>query len=73
VSLVRLHWRGWGRGTAHATGIEQGFHLPRDHVRVSVTVFRLRRCGRTRTYTRLRSTSHFGSLLVRMSPCPGRA
>ena len=73
VNLARLQWRGWGAPTARARGIEKGFHLPFSRIRVRVDAYRLRSCRRARAYTRLRATSRFGTTVVRMRACPGRA
>jgi hypothetical protein len=73
VNLRNLHWKYWNRGTARATGIEQGFHLPPERIRVRVKAYRIRSgCGR-RAYTRLRVTSSHGTTVVRLSPCSGPA
>jgi hypothetical protein len=72
ANLARLRWRGWGRRSATATGIERGFHLPFSHIPVAVTAFRLRadRCGRRiRLYTRVRTSSRFGTGTVRLPAC----
>lgn len=72
VNLTHLRWRSWGRPLVRARGIEEGFHLPAEHIRVTVVAYRLRRCGRIRSYTRLRSTSRYGRLLVRLGACRGQ-
>ncbi len=78
VNLVSLHWSHWGAATASGTGIERGFHLPFSNIAVSVSAYR-RRNGcrvhgrRLRAYTRLRATSVYGTTIVRLGTCPGRA
>jgi len=67
VALARLRWSDWGKPVARGRGIERGFHLPRTSIAVSVKVWRLRKvCGGGYLYTRLRSTSRFGSTTVRL-------
>ncbi len=78
VNLVSLRWSRWGSSTTSATGIERGFHLPFSNIAVRVSAYR-RRNGcrwhghRLRVYTRLRTTSIYGTTLVRLGTCPGRA
>lgn len=55
VSVSGLRWRGWGDGTATATGTYRGNNAVRYSVRV--TVSRLSRCFAESTYTRLRITA----------------
>ena len=72
ANLASLRWRGWGRSSATATGVELGFHLPFSHIPVAVTAYRVRadRCGRgVRLYTRVRTASRFGSGVVRLPAC----
>jgi hypothetical protein len=70
VSLASLHWSGWGGPSATATGIEQGFHLPRSHIPVSAAVYRRKRdCSGRLTYTRLRAKSSHGTTRVRLATC----
>jgi len=69
--LARLHWRGWNRRTARATGIERGFHLPFLSIPARVKVYRVRlRCGKA-VYTRAKATTRFGTSRVRLEGCPG--
>jgi hypothetical protein len=72
VNLRRIHWRGWGGRQAGARAIEGGFHLPLEHIRAHVRVFRIRRCGEARVYTRLIATSRFGTSRTPRA-CPGPA
>lgn len=66
ANLARLRWRGWGRPVTRARGIERGFHRPLAHIPVRVKAYRRRRCPfGDLIYTRLRATSHYGSLVVR--------
>jgi hypothetical protein len=72
VNLVGLRWTAWGAATVVGHGVEQGFHLPLAHTRVTVTLFRVRWCGPQRRYTRVRATSRFGTTVVRAIGCsPG--
>jgi len=78
VNLVSLHWSHWGSSTTSGTGIERGFHLPLSNIPVSVSAYRRRngcrvRGRRLRVYTRLRTTSVYGTTLVRLGTCPARA
>jgi hypothetical protein len=70
VNLSHLKWHGWGHSSAHATGHEDGFHLPPAATATHVTLSRLVKghCGRV--YTRLRSTSRFGTTRVKLAVCP---
>lgn len=73
VDLHGLQWKNWGAKVATATGTECGFHLPCDNIAVNVEAFRKRRRCDRRIYTRLRSTSQFGSTLVKTKACLGPA
>jgi hypothetical protein len=70
VNLVGLRWTTWGTATVVGHGIEQGFHLPLAHTKVTVTLFRVRWCGSQRRYTRVRATSRYGTTIVRAIGCP---
>jgi hypothetical protein len=71
VNLARLRWVSWGGAIAVATGIEQGFHLPLEHVKVSVTLSGLVSCGGKRLYTRAQVASEHGTTVSHPSGCPG--
>jgi hypothetical protein len=72
VNLRKLRpWHGWGKGQARARGIERGFHLPPQHIKVKVRAWRPRmRCGH-RVYTRFKVKSRFGTSRPKPAPCPG--
>jgi hypothetical protein len=73
VNLAGLDWRRWGSRHARARGIEKGFHLPPEHIRVRVVAYRpVNRCGR-RVYSRLRSRSRYGKTVVALHVCGGRS
>lgn len=62
LNLAKLKWKGWGKATATATGIERGFRSPASNIKVRVTASRPRAndCGGY-TYTRIKSTSRYGT------------
>jgi hypothetical protein len=73
VNLRDIHWRSYTGSEARGTATECGFHLPCANVRVTIRAYRVRRaCGR-HVYTRLRARSRYGTTLVRLVRCPGRA
>lgn len=63
ANLVELHWKRWGKSYARASGYERGFHLPLQHIRAKVTVYRRRvaDCG-DYAYTRLKAHTRYGTL-----------
>jgi hypothetical protein len=66
ANLARLRWRGWGRTTATATGIERGYHLPLSRIPVRIYAYaRQTDCNGDYHYTRLRVRSRYGHLIVR--------
>ena len=66
VNLTGLRWRRWGRSVATARGIERGFHLPLQHVKVRVRAYRRREgCAGDWIYTRWRVGSKYGRTIVR--------
>jgi hypothetical protein len=71
ANLARLRWKGWGRAVATTTGVDLGYHLPFEHIRVQVRAYRLRRqCGDgDNLYTRLKIRSQYGTTLVRFPAC----
>jgi hypothetical protein len=73
VALKSLKWKHWGRKTATATGIECGFKADCVNVSVKVKAYRLRKCGSKRSYTRVKTTSKFGSTTARPPRCGGSA
>jgi hypothetical protein len=70
VNLARLHWISWGSSTAVGSGIEQGFHLPLEHIKVTVTLSRIVSCGGKRFYTRAQVTSGYGTTVAHPIGCP---
>ncbi len=70
-NLVNLHWTGWGRAEATATGTETGYHRPLAHLRATVRAYRLRQCSESeQRYTRLRVHDRYGTRTVRFPECP---
>lgn len=72
-NLVNISWKHWGQATAFAFAIDKGYHLPFSHIPVHVTAYRLRKaCAGVAVYTRIRSTSRYGSFTQKVEPdCNG--
>jgi hypothetical protein len=63
ANLTGLRWKSWGGARAVATGYERGFHLPYDHIRVTVVLTRpafVEELG-IYAYKHFRVTSRFGT------------
>jgi hypothetical protein len=69
VNLDHLRWASWGGAVAVATGNERGFHLPLEHIEVSVTLSGARSCGGRRLYTRAQVTSGNGTTVAHPFGC----
>jgi hypothetical protein len=67
LNLASLSWKNWGKSEATAHGIERGFHLPLQHVKVTVRAYRKRLgdCG-DYIYTRVRARSKFGQTVAKL-------
>jgi hypothetical protein len=73
VNLKRIRWRSWNEPSVRGRARECGFHLPCENVRVRIRAYRRRHaCGRV-VFTRLKAVSKFGTTVVRLKRCPGRA
>jgi hypothetical protein len=71
VNLKSLNWKHWGTERATLKGIEVGFHLPPENIKVHGSAYRLRPspCGGQMVYTRVKVTSRFGTTVARPKAC----
>jgi hypothetical protein len=72
VNLAKLRWRGWGKATATAHGVDRGFRKNDRDVAVTVRASgRAVGCHGDWVYTRLRVHSRYGNDYVRQTiGCP---
>lgn len=76
ANLVGLRWARWGAAVAYGRGFERGYHLPLEHIPVTIKAYGRRQsrntCEGDFVYTRLRLHSRYGTLIVRFpaSSCP---
>ena len=74
LALVGLRWRGWGGSSVTGTGFETGFHLPLSHIPVAVVAYQRVRCSNgAQLYTRVRSSSSYGTVVAQADGCPTTA
>jgi hypothetical protein len=72
VNLSRLRWQGWGTARATARGIECGFHLPCERIKVKVVASEpVVNCAGETVYSQIRAKSRFGHSSVPPHSCPG--
>jgi hypothetical protein len=72
VNLIRLHWHGWGSARATARGIECGFHLPCERIKVKVVASGpVVGCTGQVVYSMIRAKSRFGHAAPDPHSCPG--
>jgi hypothetical protein len=71
VNLKSLDWKHWGSDHATLKGIELGFHLPPERIKVHGSAYRPRPspCGGQMVYTRVKVTSRFGTTVARPKAC----
>jgi hypothetical protein len=70
VNLDELRWRSWGSPQAKGRGVDIGTQQPGTNVPVTVTLWRIRRCGGVRYYTRVQTVSAQGASTVPLPACP---
>jgi hypothetical protein len=72
VNLAKLHWRGWGRPTATARGVDRGFHKNDRDTPVTVRASgRTIACKGDWVYTTLKVHSRYGTDVVfQITDCP---
>jgi len=71
TNLAQIRWNSWGGARAHGRGIEKGFHLPPQHIRVRIVAYRpVQACG-NRVYSRIASMSRNGTTRVPLHVCGG--